>query len=81
MDDNGILARVGGPFIASGMANLQPASEVEPGTERTAELNVPELGKITITYRAATFKHGRSRRWHWVAVRADSAGSEPAQPA
>jgi hypothetical protein len=79
MDDNGILARVGGPFIASGMATLPPASDVEPGTERTVELpDVPDLGRVVITYRAATFKHGRSRRWHWVAVRAVRQSDEPA---
>lgn len=77
--DNGILAYVGGQYIAAGSAKLPAAKSSEP-EERTAMLEVPDLGLVRITYRLNSYKHGRSRHWHWLAVKADRVDDQPATP-
>jgi hypothetical protein len=71
---NGILARVRGNYVADGAAMLPPAGpEHKHEPLRTVELHEPNIGQVRITYHLNTFARGRSRRWHWVAVRADLA--------
>jgi hypothetical protein len=71
---NGILTRVRGTYVSDGAAMLPPAGpEHKDEPLRTVELREPNIGQVRITYRLNTFARGRSRRWHWVAVRADLA--------
>lgn len=74
--DNGILAQVGGTFIAEGTKFLSPpaAGEVEP-ERRFAVVDVPHLGPVRIRYRLNRYKHGRSWHWSWVAEHAETAVS------
>lgn len=68
---NGILASVGGPYIAAGQAQL-PTAGPGAGQELVATVDVPGLGSVRITYRLSSYKHRRSTHWHWVAVRAEA---------
>ena len=70
--ENGILARVPGPFISSGAATLPRASDLqEEGLLREVTVETPELGSVRLTYVLSTYRHKRNRQWHWVATRAD----------
>lgn len=70
---NGILARVGGQFVASGSERLPtPDADQEGQPTRAVDIpDVPDLGTVRITYRLNSYRHGRSRLWHWVAVHAE----------
>lgn len=69
---NGILAYVGGQYIAAGSAHLPPASEKESTQPvRLVTLDIPGLGSVQITYELNTYGHRRSSHWHWRARRAD----------
>jgi hypothetical protein len=69
---NGILARVGGDYVARGNKQLPTAG---PGLlearRRVTVTGVPDLGDVAITYELKSHKHGRSRHWFWVAVFAE----------
>lgn len=71
-EDNGMLAWVPGDFIAAGIAQLPLAG---PGEEdapvRQVVVDVPDLGPVGITYELRTYRHRKTRLWHWVAVRAE----------
>lgn len=67
---NGLLAYVSGDLLGAAAATLPKAAEGEP-ERRQVDLDVPGRGRMRITYRLNTYRHGRSRRWHWVAERAD----------
>lgn len=71
--DNGILAQVPGERIAEGMQMLPPAGP-EQQSQPIREVVVPnvrDLGDVRITYDLNTYRHGKSRQWHWRALRAD----------
>jgi hypothetical protein len=70
---NGILARIGGEHIARA-ENLLPEAgpEAIPQTP-SVEIDVPDLGKVTIRFRLKSSKHGRSRNWFWSPVFAEKA--------
>lgn len=77
--ENGVLARVPGEFIAAGAKQLPVPSEAEAeAPERVAVVNAPDLGDVRIAYRLRSYRHGRSRLWHWVAIRADQVSPPPA---
>ncbi len=69
--EHGILAQVGGQFIAAGSDSLPKAGPGEDSLQ-TVVVEVPSLGKVQLTYQLKTHKHGKSRNWFWVAVRADA---------
>ena len=71
MSDNGILARVPGEFIAAGSKLLPPAGPEQLATGQAVVPDVRDLGAVRITYELASHRHGKSRRWYWLAVRAD----------
>ncbi len=68
---NGILPRIPGDYISAGSKMLPHPQEGAPA-EASAELEVPDLGRVRIHYQLHSHRHGKSRRWHWVAVRAES---------
>lgn len=71
---NGILTQVGGQHIASASLQLPAASQAEQDEpQRTVTVEVPDLGRVRITFQLNTYRHGKSRHWHWLAVRADRA--------
>lgn len=70
--DNGILARVPGEYIAAGASTLPKAGADQEGElVRLVVVEVPDLGAVRISYRLRSYRHGRSRLWHWLAVRGD----------
>jgi hypothetical protein len=71
--DNGILAKIPGDFISAGMRQLPPPAAGVDAQPRAVTVQVPDHGAVQIAYALASYRHGRSRRWHWVAVRADLA--------
>lgn len=75
--ENGILTLVPGQCIAEGSRRLPPASDLERTVPVREVLvhQVPDLGDVRITYRLDTYRHGRSRRWYWLAIRADLAAA------
>lgn len=69
---NGYLLHVPGEVIAAGSATLPVPSENEkhrPG--RTVEVDVPQLGKMRVTYMLKKYRHHKSSHWGWLATRAD----------
>lgn len=70
---NGILARIGGQFIAEGSWQLPIAGPQQVEHVRKVTLNVPDLGAVVLTYRLDWYTHGRSKHWHWRIERADLA--------
>lgn len=75
-EDNGILARVPGPLIGAGNSQLPkagPEQEGEP-VRQVVVRNVPDLGAVRITFRLRTYRHRRTRLWHWVADHAEVIG-------
>lgn len=70
---NGILGLVPGNLIASAMQRMPTAGpELQGEAERTVLVDVPDHGWVRLTLRLDSYKHGRSRFWHWKAVRADA---------
>jgi hypothetical protein len=73
LSSNGILARVPGERIAEGSQQL-PAPGPDQQAEPLRKVIVPDvrdLGPVSITYELNTYRHGKSRHWHWVAVHAE----------
>jgi hypothetical protein len=68
---NGILSRVRGSFVAEACGKLKPPREAAQGEIAAVTMAVPDLGLVRFTFKANTYRHGRSRHWHWRAVRAD----------
>lgn len=68
---NGILGRVPGPLVSHGAQQLPQAGPQELTQQRSVVLEVPGMGAVRITYALNSYKRGRSRHWHWLAVRAD----------
>lgn len=70
--ENGILAQISGDFIAKGGNSLPPAGSDQPQT-LTAEVEVPHLGRVRITYELMSSRHGKSRNWFWTGCYAEVA--------
>ena len=68
---NGILAKVPAEFIAAGAKQLPQAAAGQSESAEALLQDLPHLGAVRISYRLNTYRHGKSRHWHWVAVRAD----------
>jgi hypothetical protein len=68
--DNGILAYVGGQFISQASDQLPPPGPAAP-PEGKGVIEVPDLGQVRITYRLNTYKRGKSRHYHWLAIHAE----------
>jgi hypothetical protein len=72
-ENNGILAQVPGEFIAAGTEQLPPPGpdQQEQPTRATVVQGVRDLGAVRITYELKSYRRGKSRAWHWAALRAD----------
>ena len=70
---NGVLSWIGAGAISEGAARLpQAGPEQEHQPRRSVVLTALErFGAVRVTYRLASYRHGRSRHWHWCAVHAD----------
>lgn len=66
---NGVLGRVPGDIVGAAGRQLPPAREGEL-KQREVVVDVPDLGRVRITYRLASHKR-RSMHWFWNAERAD----------
>ena len=69
---NGILARIPGALIAEASQTLLPAGDGQPA-ERQAEIEVPGIGRMRITFRLSSSKRGRWVNWFWTATFAEAA--------
>jgi len=70
---NGVLSWMGGDRIAQAARQL-PAAGPEHAAKPRREVvvqGVPHFGAVRVTYELDSYRHGRSRHWHWRAVRAD----------
>lgn len=79
MDHNGYLSLLSGDLVSAGSDGLP---EPGPGvaSPRIVEIDVPDRGRMRITYEAMQHRHYRSSHWSWRAVWADQcsgAGSMP----
>jgi hypothetical protein len=75
--DNGILAWVPGEFQAKAARLLPAAIDLaQPGLERKVVIDVPKVGWVEVTFILNTYRHGKSRHWHWVAKRAEHAARD-----
>lgn len=68
---NGILARIGGQYISAGVDQLPPAGPQEMAERVAVVPDVPDLGNVRIRYMLNSYRHGRARHWHWLAVHAE----------
>jgi hypothetical protein len=70
---NGILNQARGSFVADACGILPSPRGAAQDEEATVDMEVPDLGLVRFTFQANTYRHGRSRHWHWKAVRAELA--------
>lgn len=70
--ENGILALLPGDTVGGGSSELPPPGPDQAGQpEHQVVLFVPAVGAVRITYRLSSYRHGKSRYWHWVAEHAE----------
>lgn len=69
---NGILALIPGDCVGAGSTELPPAGADQAGqpVQQVVTL-VPTVGVVRLTYRLCSYRHGKSRYWHWVAEHAE----------
>lgn len=70
--DNGILALIPGDTVGGSSSELPPAGpdQAAQPVHQVVTL-VPNVGRVRITYRLSSYRHGKSRYWHWVAEHAE----------
>lgn len=66
--ENGILRLVPGDMVG---APAIPAREGQPSPQ-VIVVDVPDLGRVRITFKLDHYSHGRSKTWWWRPVRADA---------
>lgn len=69
--ERGINAHLAAEYIGAGMRQLPTPGPAEKEPIRSVIVEVPQFGKVKITYKLSSYKHGRSRFWHWTLGRAD----------
>ncbi|MFY4037979.1 hypothetical protein ACOTJL_19715 [Achromobacter xylosoxidans] len=70
MDDNGILERVQGTYVAQAALTLPPAATAED-RDYPVEINAGHAGLVRLTFRRQKSRHGKRTHWFWLAKRAD----------
>lgn len=73
-DSSGILCKVPGDVIG-GMSMTFPAPGPDQPAERYAEVDHP-LGRVRITYKLSSHRHGKARMWSWQATFAEVVGAQ-----
>lgn len=71
MEDNGILERVPGPYVAQAARTLPPAATAE-GRDYTVEIDAGHAGRVQLTFRKQKAKRVKHMHWFWSAKRADA---------
>ena len=61
---NGILAWVHGPDVSRGIQSL-PKAQAGEQSPRTVVIEAEHVGLVRMTYALNSYKHRRSRFWHW----------------
>ncbi len=69
MDEVNVLDRIPGDIIGKA-CNALPDPATAQIDSQEAIIEVPGLGRILITFRYATHKHGKTRQAFWVAHKA-----------
>ncbi|MDF3823021.1 hypothetical protein P3G55_24215 [Leptospira sp. 96542] len=69
-EDNGILAKVGGQYIAQAMQTL-PIAPTSKVAEAVAEIDAGWVGRVRIRYRIHKYRHHKTSMSTWVAVHAE----------
>lgn len=70
--DNGILALIPGHCVGGASSELPPAGPDQAGQPVHQVVRfVPGVGSVRLTYRLSSYRHGKSRYWHWVAEHAE----------
>ncbi|MDM0029641.1 hypothetical protein [Variovorax saccharolyticus] len=69
-DHRGILTQIRGMYIAAAQNTLPPAGPDQPEV-LTADIEVPNFGRLRITFERMSHLHGRVRTWFWTAVFAE----------
>lgn len=74
LEDNGILALVGGAAIGGGSQSLPRPGPDQP-SEREAVVDAGHRGVVRIKYKLMRHNHRKSVTWYWLAFHA-----EPVEP-
>jgi hypothetical protein len=78
MDDENILARIGGEHVAAALRTL-PDAETAKEDSQEAAIDVPGFGKVRFSCRRVTGRQGKYRYKFWSAFKAVKANSDSEQ--
>ena len=70
MENNGILAEVGGLYVSEADKTLPPAATAED-REYAVEIEAGHLGLVRIYFRKQKAKRAKHSHWFWLARRAE----------
>ena len=70
MEDNGILAEVGGQYVSAAGKTLPPAATAED-REYPVEIDAGHTGLVRVTFVKQKAKRGKFSHWFWSAKRAE----------
>jgi len=68
--DRGILGKVPGELISRAMGALPKPDAGQPEAI-TAEVDVPDIGRVRVRCQLTSSRHHRGRNWFWHAVHAE----------
>lgn len=71
MEDNGILEKVGGPYVAEALKALPPVAVAED-RDYPVEVDAGHAGRVRIIFRKQKAKRGKFSHWFWLATRAEA---------
>lgn len=63
MDDNGILAKIPGEYVAKAILPLPKPTALRPDCE--VELDVPGIGRVRFTAHCHKSNHGKNVSYFW----------------
>lgn len=70
MENNGILAEVGGQYVSEAGKTLPPAATAED-RDYPVEIDAGHAGKVRILFRKQKLKRAKHSHWFWLARRAE----------
>ena len=71
MEDNGILERVQGQYVAQAALTLPPAATAED-RDYTVKIDAGHAGLVRITFRRQKARRAKHMHWFWLPQRADT---------